>query len=303
MPTPITDPLSKARRFASMHVYREMYRDDGFGHANKFEKLAEQSRAEGWPTPAERFQTVFESRYLPHIRFVEMDDLFRLDPLALSVGSPKDVATAQLAALLACSRAVVVSRDSHLRRPGLAPRSLEPVFEASATIETADTAIYGSVYVSAAAVLQIDKGVKALAGKLDVKPAYVWIGGLILMGALCLIVLRSPERRKQARALVAPIGGFYVEIVNKGNLAAMQLAASSVAPPQNPVLEQRLARHFAQAQGPLPVEELAAALAYDGLGQEPEEDELQATLTARSCFVQSAGGWQLGGPMSPPVGL
>ena len=64
-----TAPLSYGKAYASRHVYREMYQPDKLGNANKFEKLARQSQVEGWGRSADVFQRVFESEYLPVIRF------------------------------------------------------------------------------------------------------------------------------------------------------------------------------------------------------------------------------------------
>ena len=103
---------------AAVHVYDEMYRSDRLGFPDKFHKLASQAHQEGWPTEQGQFRRAFETDYLPKITFVDMGDLFLDHPIVQSVGNISDVPTAQLAVLLACDMPVVLSTDSHLRRPG-----------------------------------------------------------------------------------------------------------------------------------------------------------------------------------------
>ncbi len=185
----------RARLLASHHVYIEMYQDDDHGHANKFEKLAEQSRDEGWPTEAAVFQKVFESQYLPMVRFVEMGSLFDDDPVVLSVGNSKDVPTARLAVLLALDSPMVFSRDTHLHRPGLATKNPELVLHAAATMETTELSIYASGYFSVTAAQKVNRKVNQVSEALDISPMWTWGVLMLVTGIILVFALRTPERR------------------------------------------------------------------------------------------------------------
>ena len=49
---------------AGLHVFCEMYAPDDYGHANKFEKLAEQAAARGESISAAVYREEFERSYL-----------------------------------------------------------------------------------------------------------------------------------------------------------------------------------------------------------------------------------------------
>lgn len=178
------DGPCRASVVASRHVYDEMYRDDGFGHADKFEKLAEQSTDEGWPTDAAVFRRVFESRMLPVIRFVETGTLFDGHEVVLSVGNPSDVPTARLALLLALGRPVVLSKDHHLRRPGLAAATQGAVLQGFAAMETTEVSVYATGYVSLSAARRFNRAVNQVSDNLGVKPAVTWAAVAIITGFL-----------------------------------------------------------------------------------------------------------------------
>ena len=121
-------PGLKTHCFASLHVLRELYAPDNYGHRHKWDKLAEQSAGQGWATPAETFQRVFEQDFLGQIRFVDVGRMFENEPLPYAVrtrghgqGAP-DAPTAQLAVLLSRTRPIVYAHDEDLYKPGVAPR-------------------------------------------------------------------------------------------------------------------------------------------------------------------------------------
>ena len=231
----------RAPLLASHHAYTEMYQDDGHGHANKFEKLAEQSRDEGWPTDANVFQAMFESQYLPVVRFVEMGSLFDDDPVVLSVGNSKDVPTARLAVLLALDSPMVFSRDTHLHRPGLATKNPELVLHTVATMETTEFSVYTSGYFSVTAAKRLNRKVNQISEILDISPTWTWGVLALVTGIILVFALQSPERRAAVAKAVEPIAGTYVGIVRKGHDAQHALAALAIPVPEGPTLAQRVA--------------------------------------------------------------
>ena len=204
-----------------------MYRDDGFGHANKFEKLAEQSVSEGWPTEASRFQAVFETTMLPLIRFVEVGELFEGHAIVVSVGNRKDVPTARLALLVATARPVVLSADCHLNRAGLASVPPGAVLSAFASMEISECSIYATGYFSISTAHKVKELVEGFSDRYGIPRQWSWVG----LGALGAIVLawglQTPERREMVGKVVQPVAGLYITVVREGRDTQLGLAALS----------------------------------------------------------------------------
>ena len=291
----------RARLLASRHVFDEMYQDDGHGHTDKFEKLSEQSRHEGWPTESAVFQRAFESQYLHLINFVETSDLFSDDPAVLSVGNAKDVPTARLAVLLALDSPIVFSRDTHLHRPGLATKNPEVVLHAAATMEAVEFSIYASGYLSVTAAQRLNRNVKQVSEALDISPAWTW-GALLLVGSIILVyALQTPERRATVTKALEPIAGVYVGIVREGRNAQISLAALAVPMPEGPTLAQRIAHALVNAPYPQTVASILGSLSIDSTRHALSEEEVLNSLDSLPCFVRDANGrWELGQTLRPP---
>jgi hypothetical protein len=291
----------KVRLLAPHHVYGEMYRDDGFGHANKFEKLAEQSRKEGWPTAAAVFQEVFETQYLPAIRFVEVGDLFEGDSVVLSVGSRRDVDTARLAVLLALDSPMVFSADSHLHRPGLATKNPEVVLHAAATMETSELSVYASVYSSVSAAKNLNRRVNQVSEFLDVPPALAWTVLAAAIGLSLVYALRTPERRAAVAKGVEPVAGMYVGIAQRGLDAQKSIEALAVPVPVLATLSQRVAKVLVDSGDPRSVGSIVSALSINPAQQPSLEVAVQRVLDDLPCFVRGHDGlWGLGQLLMPP---
>lgn len=296
------DGPRRAPLVAPRHVYNEMYRDDGFGHADKFEKLAEQSTNEGWPTDPAVLRRAFESRMLPMIHFVETGTLFDEHEVVLSVGNPSDVPTARLAVLLALGRPVVLSKDRHLRRPGLAAATQGVLLQGFAAMETTELSVYATGYVSLSAVRRVNRVVNQFSDNLGVKPAVTWVAATIITGFLLYWILQTPERRTIAGKVVQPIAGLYVTAVRGGQQAQHALADLSVPVPPTPNLAQRIAAALLDMGRRHSVDSIHHALTASAFGTGPSNTEIEATLHALPCFVPAEGGnWQLGEVLRPPA--
>jgi hypothetical protein len=296
-----TSSSKRSYLVAATHVYEEMYRSDRLGFPDKFHKLASQAEREGWPTDQGDFKRTFETEYLPRITFVEMGDLFLDHPVVQSVGNVSDVPTAQLAVLLACDMPVVLSTDSHLRRPGLAPSDLGTVYLAAARMETSELSVYASAYVSTAAVQQVNVGVKRAAEYLDIPPALAWTGLVIVLGIVAYFALKTPERREAVGKTLSPVVGFYGEIYKGGEEAKETLAQLSMPRPSPPSLAQRVAKVFIDHDYPISMASIHASL-HSYLGDPPPtEDDVLTTLVDLPCFTTEDGEhWRLGKILLPP---
>lgn len=296
------ESLRRAPLLASRHVYDEVYRADGYGHADKFEKLAEQSRAEGWPTEPAVFRGAFESRMLPLIRFVETGDLFDGHEVVLSVGNPSDRPTACLALLLALGHPIVFSKDSHLNRPGLANVKPDVVLRGFASMETTELSVYATGYVSVSAAKRVNRAVNQFSDTGGVKPVFTWCGVVLAAGLLLYWVIQKPERRAVAAKLIQPVAGLYVTVVRDGHQAAQTLAMQSIPVPDHPTLAQRVAGLLLDTRQRHGVGSIRYALTADGSSAGPTEKEIEVTLRTLPCFTPSeGGGWQLGEVLSSPA--
>jgi hypothetical protein len=296
------ESLRRAPLLASRHVYDEIYRADGYGHADKFGKLAEQSRAEGWPTDPAVFRDAFESRMLPLIRFVETGDLFDGHEVVLSVGNPSDVPTARLTLLLALGRPIVLSKDSHLNRTGLASVKPDVVLQGFAAMETTELSVYATGYVSVSAAKRVNRAVNQFSDTIGVKPVFIWCGVVLAAGLVLYWVMQKPERKAVAAKLIQPVAGLYVTVVREGYQAAQTLSTQSIPEPDHPTLAQRIAGLLLDTRHRHGVASLRHALTVDDSSAGPTEEEIEATLRALPCFTPSeGGGWQLGEVLSPPA--
>lgn len=289
-----TEPLSRGRAYASRHVYREMYLPDNLGNVNKFEKLARQSQVEGWGRPADAFQRVFESEYLPVIRFVEMGNLFLDHEWSRGVAErdQKDVPTGQLAVLLEGMRRIVYSHDGDLRGPGLAPPDLQIVFAAWKEIELANSTVGGAYYAGVSITVGVDQGTKAIAGVLKVPQWLV----LLVAAALVTWALMNPERRQKARTLATPLGRMVIEIAERGAAAQSALLEASLATGSDLGVVQSVAKLLCLTpdQG-LQVSQIIEQLPMAGYQDELEPEVLVRVLRTAPCFIATEESrWQVG---------
>lgn len=293
--------LRRAPLLASRHVYDEVYQADGYGHANKFEKLAEQSRAEGWPTDAADFERAFETRMLPLIRFVDTGDLFDGHEVVLSVGNRSDVPTARLALLLSLERPVVFSMDSHLRRPGLASTKPDVVLRGFAAMETTELSVYATGYFSVSAAKRVNRAVNQISETVGIRPIFAWCGVALLSALFLYWVSQKPERRAVAAKVIQPVAGLYVTVIRGGQQAEAVLASRSVPMPESPTLAQRIAGLLLDPRRRHDVQSLHHALAANDPSAGPTEAQIEETLRTIPSFTPSEGdGWQLGEVLGPP---
>lgn len=296
-------PSLRTHRFASLNVLRELYAPDNYGHRHKWDKLAEQSAEQGWATPAETFQRVFEQDFLGQIRFVDVGRMFENDPLPRAVrtrghgqGAP-DAPTAQLAVLLSRTRPIVYAHDKDLYKPGVAPRpntlvAVEAVHgnveEGHATIGAGNAALYSAGYGSYGLAV----GVERLLGL----PKWVTYLGL---GTAIGWLFTSPERRRTivgAATRVIEHVATALESASDG-LAILEGAACPVTP--NDALQCRIAEvlafEYTGADGLLAKEIQAAISASPSDASAPSVRAIRAAIATAPCFVEgSRWRYQLG---------
>jgi hypothetical protein len=287
------ESVRRAPVLAARHVFDEMYRDDGFGHANKFEKLAEQSALEGWPTEAAHFQAVFETTMLPLIRFVAVGELFEGHAVVASVGNRKDVPTARLALLVATTRPVVLSADSHLNRAGLASVPPGAVLSAFASMEMSELSIYATGYFSISTARRVKELVESFSDRYGIRRHWTWVG-LGALGAIALAwALQTPDRRELVGKVVQPVVGLYITVVREGHDAQEGLAALSAPLLGGGTLAQRIAHLLIDGRR-WAVASIGGVLFPEESETQARQAEIEATLRALPCFIERADGWQLG---------
>ncbi len=269
--------------FAPLHVFDEMYRPDNLGNANKFEKLARQSDAEGWSTEASAFRSAWETKYVPKIRFVDPGDIYEDHAFARSISHDADVPTGQLAALLVGLKPVLFSSDKHLRTPGLAPQDLDAVLTATATVEITGGAVAGTGYAVLGAGAAVSGVTNRIAGLLGISPIWIYA----LMAAAGGFALRDAGRRARmvelGGSLMAAVGDHVATAADAQSVIEAHAIESSAALD----LIQHLAMLLGRSSVPLGVAAITGALGTSS-------GEVLELLEQHPCFVAIGGRWQLG---------
>jgi hypothetical protein len=279
--------------FAPDHVLEEMYRDDGFGNRDKFHKLAAQSVLAGWDTPPDRFREVFETRFLPAIRFVAVDGMYEDHALALSIPHDADVPTGQLAVLLSPLRPALYATDRHLKKPGLAPRELQPVIVASATIEMTDGTSFAAGVVTVGVGAGLNEAVKSLADLLSIPPWVIWTA----CGGVLGWYLLDAERRDRLKEATAPAWKMIAEHLEDAAKARSVVETVGVEAPDELDDVQQVASLLARRSTAQTIDDLAARWP-------PERAlcDIEQVLCENPCFVEADDGWQLGQTLVPELG-
>lgn len=244
------------RLFASSHVYGEVYR------------RAPTQERRGFS--ATQVLELFEERYLPQIRFVDVEGLpSGARARAVEAADPDDLPTAQLA--LALAPCHVYTDDPDLTEAGFGRernwlgliRSAERAMQVDQTmLLLAELARWGWRKVAP----WIDRQIR------ETGPAEVMLGGTI-----GLLVLSALPAAGQARL------GEAIEAGERFLAGAGEIGAPSI--------EGVLARELA-SKGPLRVAELAQT---SGVTIE----EVATTLNRLPCFVAEPSGWVLGRHLPP----
>jgi hypothetical protein len=275
-----------ARLYAPDHVYGEIYQ--------RMPRIAKTS-----PVALDVLRLRFEERYLPAMRFVDVDMSSVTDPQVLAITDLDDAPTGQLAKLIA--PCVVFSEDKHLRKPGFAP----PDWRAAAGF--AVEIVEGIETQSATATLPLIPAriafevVKAVSPRLGLSP---WLlGGLLVGGGA--FWLRRPERRSKLGEYLAPVVEALTKMLEEAH-AQEQQGLSGLQPVLLPALEapstkQQVAIVLSRQQEPLlarEVQELIAARFTAELV--PTATEVRAALRDGSEFYQPERyRWQFGREARP----
>jgi len=291
--------FGSVRLFAAAHVFDEVYAADAYGHANKFEKLAKQDRQAGGTASTEQFREAFEQDFLPRIRFVELPDNERGDPLVQAVAREheSDVPTAQLAMLLGPT--VVLSLDKHLRRPGIAPADIGPVTKAAQDVAAADGALIGMSAGTVFGFTVIGLLLNRLALFLKVPKSTVW-GGAALLGVW---TLKDSNRREKAALAGTRLADGVGHILEQAAVAEQVLDRNAIASSMPVTLDRRLARELLRSASPLLASELVERLARNSSAAAPTVANVRAVLTSHPAFCYPRGEryrYQLGLRRFPP---
>jgi hypothetical protein len=274
------------RLFASSHVYGEVYRRASTQERRGF--------------PAEQLLELFEERYLPQIRFVDVAGLpIGANARAVEAADPDDLPTAVLA--LALAPCHVYTDDPDLTDAGFGQqrnwlglvRSAERAMQVDQTmLVLAELARWGWRKLAP----WINRQIR------ETGPVEVMLGGAI--GILVLSALPAAGHARLGEAIDAgerflagagELGasaglGLMVERARRsGNLV------ESLVRVEEPSVEGALARELA-SRGPLQLPELARA---GGVTAE----EVAATLERLACFVVEPSGWALGRHLPPRTKL
>jgi hypothetical protein len=281
-------PLGNVRAFASSHVLQELYQSDHLGFRNKWEKLANESAAGGWPREPEVFEAFFVRHFLDRITFVDLTGVFEDEPSVEEVRETdaKDAPTAQLAVLLSRLRPFVYSHDISLRRPGLAPERVQfqAVLAAGRDLESGEATVKGATYVGAAIVWGVDGATSKAAALLKVPR---WVPYLVLAGSVTWILI-GRERREKVVKVLKPVGEFILLQAELASSAAALLDGSVANVPEDDRLECRIAEVLAQCtrdERLLAREIQERIIQYSPSVPRPTIPEIRSVLT-NPCFVE-----------------
>jgi hypothetical protein len=286
------------RVYASDHVMSELYRGDDWGSSSsKWDKLSQQTAAEGRRVPASRFADMFEREYLPRIVFVDMGQLFEDHRLVESVRRRRggrgasDAPTAQLAVLLSRMNPVVFSEDSDLSKPKVAPPIAALPAVASATSAVAEHAqlTAAGALIGVGAVAGIDRGLRGFAHVLGLSP---WIGrGILALGGAWMFA--STDRRNAIGRAIAPAVETLAHHSEAARRADAVLAAARVDVVPHDGLEACIAEALVRASH---IGDLLASTVMAGIERPSGRTkaqmmaEVRATLKNAPCFEETTRG-------------
>jgi hypothetical protein len=268
---------------ASSHVYGEVHR------------RAPSQERRGFSTG--QILGLFERRYLPHIRFVDVAGLpLGARATAVLEADPDDLPTAQLALTLAPCH--VYTDDPDLTDAGFGQQRnwLRLIHSSDRAMKVDQSALLLAELVRwgwRRAAPWTERQLR------EIGPMEVLLGGaigLLVLSALPASGLARLERTIEAgERFIAGAGelGASAGLGLLGERARQTgyLAQSLVPADPAPGIEARLARELA-ARGPLGLVDLSAAAATT-------REEAEPILARLPCFVSEGSGWQLGRRLQP----
>jgi hypothetical protein len=280
------------RWFAASHVLREMYQPDRLGNRHKFDKLSSQLAAKGHAMNPDDIQGVFETRILPLIRFVDVDQVMNQHPFTAAVDAidSKDAPTGQLAALLSGVGVLVMSRDHSLRKPGLARSNAAELKQYAIAATQGHETLAGVVLVGELSVRIVNAGAAKAARRLGTSPALVWV----LLAAAGAYAVSGSDRRTKLRAGAGVVANALAELVVAGEQAKTELAALWIDS-EDDSIEVQIANALALAPTPISVDELWQSIPSSCRELAVTKGELRNVMRKANCFVSVPNGrWQLG---------
>lgn len=227
-----------------------------------------------------------ESRYLPRTRVVAMpgpaDDAWA--PPIGDVVDPDDVQHAQLARMIApCT---VHSHDRHLRRPGYAPadrRAYDERVRVLAKVTSYRLAAAGAETSANMIAAGASATTRAVARRLQARPALVGLGALLLVAAGVGYVLRSPDARRRTGSAAGIVVRAVSDVASENVNAKSALAETTLVTVES---ETRLEAQVASFLARNPDATITAIRAALGSGS-PEHLALRELLESHSSFVET----------------
>lgn len=173
--------------FAADHVFGEVYA--GFARMEQFTG-----------TSAVKMRRLFDERYLPGIRWVNVDDLPVWDQRVTQVSNMDvdDVPTAKLATLL--GPCLVLSGDKSLRRPGFAPSEWRPAAGHAVTVVEGRDLSDGAATVVGLPVYGGIAGTVKLGNRFGLP----WFASVAILAGGLYLLFAEPRRRSALRSRVGP---------------------------------------------------------------------------------------------------
>lgn len=298
-------PMTGGRAFAPIHVLRELYESDAYGHRHKWDKLAEQSESSGWPTSSDVFQTMFEDEYLEHITFVDVNGMFENDSLVqrVRVRDASDAPTAQLAVLLARADPVIYSHDADLWNSGAAPspENLPIVVASGRQVDLANHSLEGVSYVGVALVMAVDGAARSAATLARVPK---WTARFATVAGIGWFFAGHERRMKLSQALT-PFAQLLEERLENARGAVQVLITAVVRVDFMDGIEHRIAQVLAlhsDGGGLLAGEIREKLMLHDSSTTAPSIPEIRRILTTAPCFVEARRfRYQLGSTFDSPT--
>jgi hypothetical protein len=279
-----TAGLGTVRLFTPAHVYGKVYRVLG--------EMAYGSRAGMLAKAVE----VWESKYLPIVRFVDMDMCPVDDARVAAVGlrDLEDEPVGRLAVLL--SPSLLLSRDAHLDGLGMAGGDWVRLAVAGRDAMLPTQAAVGVSLPAAAITVGVQSGVDFLRER----PSWRIPVLIILLGVVGLIAwgVWRADRTTWAESLgkaVNQASDALKPVIDRYNEAKELLARAMVIPALENDQYGQLVRTLAVSPRPLLMREIATALASAEKTLNLTAREVGQLLRTRSCFFRfNDARWQLG---------
>jgi hypothetical protein len=272
--------------FAADHVFGEVYA--GFGRM-----------AATTPTSAPEMRRLFEERYLPGIRWVNVDNVSLWDERIAAVTDETDVPTAKLATLL--GPCLVLSGDKSLRRPGFAPSEWRPAAGHAVTVVEAGDSSEGMATVVG---LPIYAGVAGTV-KLGNRVGLPWFVSLGALAAMLYLVFAEPRRRSAFWSRVGPVSEVILDHMaeedRKAHVGRLGLMEAMYIPGSEPSARQMVAMVLARESEPQLAQEIHDRMSdlFDERAL-PKVSEVREILRSGREFVQPERcRWQLGRESMP----